>query len=100
MKQHRSFALASVAACICVTGCDDGHLRGSVTPSNDGQTYLVVVNDNGGKCGPLLVDRKPWPHKIGEAGPISPGVHRIECGSWLEFEVPPGVIFKFDYWGP
>jgi len=85
---------------IALAGCDDGYLRGSVTPSSDGKTYLAVVDDNGGACGPLLLDGKRWPYKIGELGPVLPGRHRIECGGWIDFDIPQGVVFKFDYWGP
>ena len=89
-----------ISASIVLTACDDGHLRGSVTASADGGTYLVVADDNGGSCGSPLLDGKPWPHKLGERGFVSPGRHRIECGGWIEFDVPQGVVFKFDYWGP
>jgi hypothetical protein len=83
-----------------LVGCSDDHLRGTVVPSEDGKTYLAVIDDNGGNCGPMLLDGKPWPHKIGEPGLVSPGRHRIECGGWIEFDIPKGVVFKFDYWGP
>jgi hypothetical protein len=89
-----------IATAISVGACDDGYLRGSITKSNDGKTYLSVIDDNGGKCGPIIVDDKVWPYKIGEAGPINPGRHKIECGGWMTFEIPAGVIFYFDYWGP
>ncbi|WP_374012754.1 hypothetical protein [Pseudoxanthomonas koreensis] len=87
-------------ASFALAGCDNGHLRGSVVASHDGGTYLAVVDDNGGACGPLLLDGKPWPYKIGEPGRVPPGRHRIECGGRIEFDIPQGVIFKFDYWGP
>ena len=91
--------LLSIVA-VFATACNDGYLRGSVTKSIDGKTYLAVVDDNGGKCGPIYVDNKSWPYKIGEAGPISPGRHRIACGAWIDFDIPQGVVFHFDYWGP
>ena len=81
-------------------GCDNGHLRGDVTQSKDGNTYLSVVDDNGGKCGPIFVDGKEWKYKIGEPGSISPGHHSIKCGTEIEFEIPKGVVFRFNYWGP
>lgn len=68
--------------------------------SEDGNTYLSIVDDNGGKCGPIKIDGKVWPYRIDQAGPIAPGIHTIECGSKIEFEIPPRVVFKFDYWGP
>ena len=83
-----------------ISGCDDGYLRGSVSQSNDGRTYLSVVDDNGGKCGPIFVDGKKWEYKIDQPGPISPGVHTIECGTKIQFNIPKGVVFRFDYWGP
>lgn len=83
-----------------VTACGEGNLRGRWEKSSDGKTYLAVVDDNGGKCGPLLVDGKPWPYKIGEPGPIRSGRHTIECGTGLAFEIPEGVVFRFNYWGP
>lgn len=83
-----------------LSGCGDGYLRGAVKQSSDGNTYFSVIDDNGGQCGPIYLDGKVWDHNIGELAPISPGIHTIECGGKIEFEVPEGVIFKFDYWGP
>ena len=99
MKNWLITASFLIASCTLV-GCGDNHLRGSVVNSEDGKTYLAVVDDNGGNCGPILLDGKPWPHKINELGIVSPGRHRIECGGSVEFDIPQGVIFKFDYWGP
>ncbi len=76
------------------------HLRGSVKPSKDGNTYLIVADDNGGGCGPIKVDGVQWPHAINEAGSIKPGIHKIACGGEIEFEIPVGTTFRFDYWGP
>jgi hypothetical protein len=87
------------SACIVLAACGNRVLRGSVSPSSDGKTYLAVVDDNGGHCGPLLFDGKAWPYKIGEQGIVVPGRHRIQCGGWIEFDIPQGVVFKFDYWG-
>ena len=103
MPSARMFSRLSIAlliVAIAITACDDGYLRGSVTKSSDGKTYLSVIDDNGGKCGPIMVDGKVWPYKIGEAGPINPGRHKMECGGWINFDIPAGVIFHFDYWGP
>ena len=96
---YRLIGLALLASLACVA-CDDRHLRGSVTQSSDGKTYLAVIDDNGGHCGPIKVDRKLWPLPVGQAGLIQPGRHTIECGTEIEFTIPPGVVFKFDYWGP
>jgi len=93
-------AIATVVFMISAAACDDGYLRGHVETTSDGKTYLAIEDDNGGKCDPILVDSKIWPYKIGEAGLINPGPHKIECGGWLTFEIPQGVIFHFDYWGP
>ena len=97
MIMRTAIVLLSVLA---IVSCDDGHLRGAVEPSDDGKTYLAVVDDNGGHCGPIFVDGKPWPHDIGVAAEIEPGVHEIECGGSIRFEIPAGVVFSFDYWGP
>jgi len=92
--------LLLISVCAFITGCGDGYLRGAVEPSPDGKTYLAVIDDNGGGCGPIKIDGKIWDHPIGQPGKISPGTHVIECGGKIEFAVPVGVIFKFDYWGP
>jgi hypothetical protein len=86
-------------SCIALAGCDDGHLRGPVAPSADGGTYLAIVDGNAGACGPLLLDGKPWPYKVGEPGPVAPGRHLIDCGGEIGFDIPQGIVFKFDYWG-
>ena len=90
-------------AAVLIAGCDDGHLRGSVSPSSDKDTYLVVADNNGGGCGQIFVDGKAWPHALGVRGLIRPGEHGISCGdpaSDIKFTVPAGVVFTFDYWGP
>ncbi|UHQ20652.1 hypothetical protein LVB87_05785 [Lysobacter sp. KIS68-7] len=94
----RLIAFASMA--LLITACSDGDLRGSSERSKDGGTYLVVADDNGGQCGPLLVDGKPWGYRIGEPGPIAPGVHQIFCGVGSAFDVKSGTVYRFDYWGP
>jgi hypothetical protein len=92
------FALLGCSSCV---GRD---LRGTYKRSADGKTYLAVIDDNGAKCVPLVVDGRVWPHATGEAGRIEPGSHTISCGTdvglGIGFEIPPGVVFKFDYWGP
>lgn len=85
---------------LAFVGCDDDYLRGEVSQSGDGKTYLSIIDDNGGQCGAIYVDGKVWPHTIGKEALISPGTHTIECGAKIEFEIPKGVVFKFDYWGP
>ena len=100
MKTLRIVHSSILAIFVLLIGCGDGHLRGSVTSSLDGKTYLVVVDDNGGHCGPIIVDGKEWKYKIDEAGLISPGIHTIECGTEIKFEIPQGVVYCFEYWGP
>jgi hypothetical protein len=78
----------------------DRELRGRIVQSKDGKTYLVVADDNGGGCDPIFVDGEKWPHKISQAGEISPGQHTIKCGGEIEFEIPKATIYTFDYWGP
>ena len=92
-------ALFAAASLLCVA-CTHRQLRGSFTPSQDGKTYLAVMDDNGGHCGPIKVDGRVWPYSIGQAGPIEPGRHAIECGGDIQFDIPQGVLFNFDYWGP
>lgn len=87
------FAMGSVA-------CDDGYLRGDVSPSPDGKSYFGVIDDNGGRCGPIKVDGKDWALPMGQVSVIEPGNHTIECGADMSFTIPSGVVFKFDYWGP
>ena len=83
----------------CVA-CDHSDLRGSWHKSRDGKTYLAVTDDNGGQCGGIRVDGRPWNHPIGEAAAIDPGHHDISCGGEIAFDVPIGVVYKFNYWGP
>jgi hypothetical protein len=92
--------IALTALSMVMTSCSDGHLRGSVSPSPDGLTYLAIDDDDGGLCGPILVDGVGWQHPIGAPARVEPGVHTIECGGQLSFEIPAGVVFRFNYWGP
>ena len=92
-------AILAVALVLCVS-CEHGTLRGTFAPSQDHKTYLAVVDDNGGQCGPIKVDGKVWPYAIGQAGLIDPGTHTIWCGGSIQFDVPKSVVFKFNYWGP
>ena len=91
------------AICVAIYAafwCYHSDLRGTWRKSSDGKTYLAVVDDNGGYCGPLTVDGKPWPHPIGDAGLVNPGRHKIRCGGEIEFDIHPGVVYRFNYWGP
>jgi hypothetical protein len=89
-----------LVAVVGVIGCQDRELRGYSDRSPDGRTYLVVDDDNGGGCGPILLDGKPWPHAIHSAGPVEPGRHVIACGGDISFSIEPGTTYHFDYWGP
>lgn len=79
---------------------DARELRGRAERSADGRTYLVVADANGGRCGPVSVDGRPWPHAVGAPGPVSPGRHTIACGTEVEVQVDSGTTFRLDYWGP
>ena len=75
-------------------------LRGKWLASPDGRTYLVVDDDNGGKCGPIKVDGHVWTAALYSPGGITPGVHEISCGSSAAVEIREGTTFHFNYWGP
>lgn len=85
---------------VSTIGCQKHDLRGKAEPSRDGQTYLVVEDDNGGKCGPIFVDGKPWSYPIHVQGVITPGSHSIKCGTEIEFVIQQATIYHFNYWGP
>jgi hypothetical protein len=91
-------ALVPAVAALLFVACSHRDVRGSFAPSQDGKTYLAVVDDNGGHCRPIKVDGRIWPHPVGQAGRIDPGHHTIECGGKIEFDIRTGVLFKFDYW--
>lgn len=93
------FRCALVVAFL-LSGCgDDGHLRGHLTDSPDGKTYLAIADDHNG-CA-IKVDGQGWGAPVGTLRPISPGEHVIDCnGSEIRFVIPEGVVFNFDYWGP
>jgi hypothetical protein len=104
----RHVARASSLICLVVlisvvllgSACHQRNLRGSFAASQDGQTYLAIVDDNGGNCRSVRIDGQPWLHRVGEAGQISPGDHTISCNGDISFNIPSGVVYKFDYWGP
>jgi hypothetical protein len=93
--------ISMLPACLPAT-CVDRELRGKSTPSEDGRTYLVIAESPG--CPTFDVDGLPWPHALGERGPVSPGVRSISCSGEsaveIQFEVKQGGTFRFDYWGP
>ncbi|WP_425640781.1 hypothetical protein ACPUEK_11055 [Marinomonas gallaica] len=94
------YKILTFLSLILIACSDDGYLRGQVEPSHDGKTYFGVIDNNGGNCGALLLDRKAWDLPLGEVAEIQPGEHIINCGAPISFFIPEGVIFKFDYWGP
>jgi hypothetical protein len=94
------FKLISYLTVFLLLACGDGILRGREEISKDGKTYLVIEDDNGGFCGPIKVDGIEWKYEIGQKGLISPGIHEIECGGRIKFEIKEQTIFYFDYWGP
>jgi len=86
---------------VALSGCPTRELRGTSVRSKDGHTYLVVDDANGGAaCERVRVDGRPWPHPLHRPGKIRPGMHVIECGGEIEFEIRRGTVFHFDYWGP
>jgi len=97
---HMGKHIIFFGAILLMAGCWNSDLRGTWSKSNDGNTYLVVAENNCKKC-PLIVDGKPWNHPVGEAGRIDPGHHKIgENGGEIWFDVPSGRVYRFNYWGP
>ena len=99
-RPSRTRFWTQLALFLFTLGCADRNVRGRSTKAADGLTYLSIEDDNGGKCGPIIVDGKPWPHPLKVAGPISPGTHQLKCGSDIAISIEAGTIFHFDYWGP
>lgn len=97
LKPAHAFAACLVASLV---GCGgDGHLRGHLTDSPDGKTYLAIADDHDG-C-PIKVDGHDWNAPVGVPKSIAPGEHKIECyDGQISFVIPEGVVFNFDYWGP
>ena len=95
----RSISAAMLLSVLAWAGCRSGDLRGASKPSPDGKTYLVVADDNGGHC-ELRLDGKVWPHAKGEAGRVDSGRHTLSCGGDIVLDIPEGVVYTFDYWGP
>jgi hypothetical protein len=78
-KKMKGFSI--IIICFILQSCvDDEHLRGAVEASKDGKTYFGVIDNNGGQCGPLLLDGELWPKAIGDVAPIEPGYHEIHWG--------------------
>ena len=99
-RLKRVQALACRIGALALISCSDGDIRGHAVSSPNGKTYLVVDDDNGGKCGPITVDGHVWRARLHAPAWISPGLHQIACGSSAAFEVKAGTTYHFSYWGP
>lgn len=78
--------------------CRNNDLRGWWKTSNDGKTYLVVDDSDGGSADTkFTLDGQPWPYAVGERGEIEPGCHDLDKTG---FCVKEGTEYHFDYWGP
>jgi len=85
---------------ICIlSSCSNKNLRGEISISNDGETYLVFIKDCGSGNN-IYVDGKLWNYDLNEKGIISPGEHKIICGGELSVSIKKGTTLHFDYWGP
>jgi len=93
-----TLTLLTLAFCSCSK--NKSELRGTYSPSLDGRTYLIIMDNNGGHCGPILVDGKAWKHSIGQIGEVQPGAHTVACNTELTININPGVVYHFNYWGP
>jgi len=94
-------SLVLVAVFFVLTG-RNSDLRGTWKASKDGNTYLVVKGDDEWTPTAIHVDGAIWPHRAGVAGRIAPGIHSINCcgGGEYGFQIPRGVVYTFNYWGP
>jgi hypothetical protein len=95
----------TVFIALSLVGCDARSLRGSMAVSDDGSTYLVIADDNGGGCDAIKVDGTVWGYALDRAGPVAPGAHVVECSvgdsaAGVSIVIPEGMTFTFDYWGP
>ena len=85
---------------LSLNACESSeHLRGNVSSSEDGRTYLSVMDNNGGAC-PLYLNGKEWSYALGERVLVEAGTHVLKACSEIEFDIPEGVVFEFNYWGP
>ena len=91
-----------VIALVVGVGCGDRDLRGKYVRSTDGETYLMVDEQDGPVCNTLYLDGHRWPHALHVAGKVAPGTHQIGCdstGATLAFEAKVGTTYHFNYWG-
>jgi len=76
-------------------------LRGTYSASRDGKTYLTIDEECGSFDEPIRLDGAVWRYPIGHAGGVEPGSHTIRaCGEEIGFQIPAGVVYRFNYWGP
>ncbi len=91
-------SLALLGIAFYFYACHNNDLRGWWKKSDDGKTYLVVDDADGGSVNAqFMLDGRPWPHPVGERGEIEPGCHDLDK---IGFCVTQGTEYHFDYWGP
>lgn len=103
MRKLTIAGLAIVLFCIgfYFYSCRNNDLRGWWKISPDGKTYLVIEGVEGELIDPPCnLNGQPWPHRYGQAIEIEPGAQELRCPLQVGFEVRPGVVYHFDYWGP
>lgn len=71
-------AMLIVLAMLFVVGCRKD-LRVITKKSIDGKTYLAILDDNGGGCGPIRIDGVVWDFPLDSLREIDPGLHQIDC---------------------
>ena len=78
--------------------CHNHDLRGWWKDSDDGKTYLVIEDTDGGSTdAQFKLDDRSWPYSVGKRGEIEPGCHDLDG---IGFCVRQGTEYHFDYWGP
>jgi hypothetical protein len=100
MKKLSIAGLAFVLVCtgFYLYACRNNDLRGWWKDSDDGKTYLVIEEADGGSVKTqFALDGRPWPHVVSEPGEIEPGCHDLDK---IGFCVRQGTEYHFDYWGP
>jgi len=97
--RRRLLAMA-LALLVRSVACSKTNLRGTFKASQDGQTYLGSGRRQWGRCGSIKIAGRVWPHPIGEAGPIDPGHHTIQCAGEIGFRYPAGRCLQVRLLGP
>jgi hypothetical protein len=68
----------------------------STVPSNDGQTYILIKDDNNESCHPLVVNGKRWEHPYNIPVSVSPGIYKLTCKlNELEITIEQGVTLIY-----